>query len=104
MDLWYFEQGMEGLEDGGAFVVGAVLGVASPVEADLWERGIAEARQFNTALLRKLGIGLEIRNFMGNGFEGGLEDGGKAQQRAMTGERRLGVTVRDELELKSGQV
>jgi hypothetical protein len=38
-----FEEWKEGLEGGGALVVGAVVGIASPVEADLRVCEVAEA-------------------------------------------------------------
>ena len=109
VDVGDLEDWEEGLEGGGAFAVGAVVGVAGPVDADSRGLLLPSRDLFLPPLTRLLGqgwgtqIGLIYRREQvgdggGDGFRGGLEEGREAHQRDVMGEEWEGVALGDDLD------
>jgi len=106
VDLGDLEEREEGMEGGGAFAVGAVVGVSGPVEADFEDLRVPASIQERDrgwgARIGPIRGGGQVGDGCGDGFEGGLEEGGEAHQRDLVGEGRDGVALGEDLDGRSG--
>jgi len=78
-------------------VVGAVVRITGPGDADDGMAGVADCGYFCGALPDELRVGVEVGNVRRHGFREGLEECGKAHQGYVMGERRQRVSVREDL-------
>jgi hypothetical protein len=110
VELGEFEEGEKGLEGGGTFAVGAVVGVAGPVEADSGRSLLLLRDLFLRPLTQLRGQGWgtrmgrreQIRDGGGDGFRGGLEEGWEAHERDVVGEGGDGVALGEDLDGGAG--